>query len=109
MSVITTVSDNEFASWMREIYPGEYSGYALDFLYEWYDGLDKDWDFDACEVHVEWDEYEDAGDVWQEYSWMIPGAGVYDPDRYDELLEAMADRMTCCRLGNGHTLVHEVW
>ncbi len=80
----------------------DYSGAALEFLFEQYSDLEKDWELDVIAICCEWTEYDEPNDLWEAYGYLI--GGKYDPDRFGELLEAIGDR-TNYRILENHSIM----
>lgn len=84
-----------------------FSKSALAAIIDWYDEQDIDQEVDAAELRAEWDEYDDAGTMWnfcREVDKALPI--IYDPDQPESLTDAIEARgMTVLRTETGGWLV----
>ncbi|WP_304426560.1 hypothetical protein [uncultured Adlercreutzia sp.] len=109
MSIIKTVAEYEFVNDFQQSRPNCFSVSALRRMFQWYDSMYYDWEFDMDEACGEWTEYDDAAKMWDENHGLdrnLPH--LYDPDQLEDLLTAMASRgITFAQLDNGCWLTRE--
>lgn len=85
-----------------------FSAAALGAMLDWYDENDVKQELDVAELCGEWDEYDDAGAMWAEYSHLDSClTEAYEPDMLDDLVDAIEARMgDVIRTESGSWLVH---
>ncbi|HIH74841.1 MAG TPA: hypothetical protein HA306_06550 [Methanosarcina sp.] len=84
MAIVEKMTEELFIKRFKEVRTSQFSDAALSEIFNYYNDLEENLEFDPVAICCEWTEYS-YGDLKNEYGWIMDSEEFEDIDFIDEL------------------------